>query len=180
MKYRLTEEEKLLGRLAFERVYKAYYRNMYNIAVSILRDRMLAEDAVQDSYIKILEYIRKRKVDLESPAFYKIITTITRNCSIDLLRMKIRRMEIPVDDIYDRRILSEHKISTEQRLQLFEKIDCLPPKYRDVFLLKFIRGYRNKEVANILKITQVNVRKRLQRGKKMLLEQMEAEKNNEG
>ena len=57
-----------------------------------------------------------------------------------------------------------------------EKICKLKPIYRDVILLKYSHNMENDEIAKLLDISSVNVRKRLERAKKMLIELIEEEK----
>ena len=47
-------------------------------------------------------------------------------------------------------------------------IKHMPELYRDVFLLKYSSGYENREIADILEISEASVRKRISRGKKKL------------
>ena len=46
----------------------------------------------------------------------------------------------------------------------------LPVKYRDVFLLKYSSNMENREIAELLRISEGNVRQRLSRGKEMIQE----------
>ncbi len=57
-----------------------------------------------------------------------------------------------------------------------EKICKLKPIYRDVILLKYSHNMENDEIANLLDILSVNVRKRLEGAKKMLIELIEKER----
>ena len=54
--------------------------------------------------------------------------------------------------------------------RVLDIIKNLPVKYRDVFLLKYSNKMENREIAEILRITEGNVRQRLSRGKEMIQE----------
>ena len=45
--------------------------------------------------------------------------------------------------------------------------------YRDIFMLKYVHGFENEEIAKLLRIKEETVRQRISRGKKMLEEKLE-------
>lgn len=51
--------------------------------------------------------------------------------------------------------------------------------YRDIFTLKFVYEFTYQEIADSLGITEVNARKRIERAKQKIRDQLEKEKSNE-
>jgi RNA polymerase sigma-70 factor (ECF subfamily) len=51
---------------------------------------------------------------------------------------------------------------------LVNKIGCLPDIYKDVLYLKYIQGYDNKEIGNLLGLSKNAIYKRIQRAKSLL------------
>ena len=64
---------------------------------------------------------------------------------------------------------------TENENELTLEIRKLKDKYRNVLELHYIQGLEIYEIAEILKITEVNVRKRLERGRNMIKENIRRE-----
>ena len=67
---------------------------------------------------------------------------------------------VPLDDVSD--------TVQDDGTEIFEALSALPPKYRAVVHLFYVSGYKTAEIAEILKISQSAVRKRLQYGREKL------------
>ena len=77
------------------------------------------------------------------------------------------KREIYVDELAE----SEQPLTymeTDMDNRILDVLKNLPVKYRDVFLLKYSSHMENKEIAQVLRITEGNVRQRLARGKEMI------------
>lgn len=61
-------------------------------------------------------------------------------------------------------------METDVDNRVLDIIKNLPVKYRDVFLLKYSNKMENREIAEILRISEGNVRQRISRGKEMIQE----------
>ncbi len=149
-----------------EKMYKLYEQKMYKIAYSILRDSGLAEDAVQEAFLKLM----KRDVYFEDPASddcKRYLITVIKHSSIDIYNKKRREQEVmcaSYDDV-------EETVGQEDRsggLDLEEIISSLPPKYYAVVNCLIIKDLTVNETAVELGITAAAVRKRFQRAKLLL------------
>lgn len=159
-----TEEEKRL----FEKLYRKYVKMMYNIAFSVLQNEFEAEDAVSSAFEKLMR--QKDKVpDVESDRTRVYLAVTVRNTSIDLYRKKKRMVEVPWESAEEmEKIPYVYQRDHEEDLGLLEDIRNLPEKYRQTLSLKYTAGYTDREIAEILNISESNVRKRIERAKKML------------
>ena len=72
---------------AFDEIYRATRRTVYYIALSYVRERMLAEDVMQTTYLKVLGNASRYKKGTNASAW---IARIARNEAIDLLRRRAR------------------------------------------------------------------------------------------
>lgn len=71
-------------------------------------------------------------------------------------------------------------METDMDNSVLEVLKSLPVMYRDVFLLKYSNRLENKEIAQMLRISEENVRKRIERGKiivQNMLDGLEEKKN---
>ncbi|MDR0661149.1 MAG: RNA polymerase sigma factor [Prevotellaceae bacterium] len=150
-------------------VYQLFYGSVYNTCFRILRRQDEAEDAMQDSFIKVFE-----KIDTynSSVSFRAWLKRIAINTAIDMLRKKkVVFLELDertsvaeeedVDNFHDNMLKVE---------SIKKRIETLSEGYRLVLTLHLIEGYDYDEVAEILKISNSTVRSQYIRGKKRLLE----------
>lgn len=154
--------------ITLEELYKNQAGKMFYIANSILRNPDLAEDAVQDSFIKLIGYVdRLKDGNLESTL--SLLYKITRTTALDLLRRQKNRNHVSIDDyniLEDYFITGCYSVTENETLQAVHQ---LPDKYAVVLLLKYHRGYANYEIAYYLKIKETTVRTRIKRAKELLL-----------
>ena len=78
----------------FNALYKKHYKQVYYYAYSILRDHFLAQDAVQETFIKIFRRFNALKVDDIQEAWLNVIS---RNTAIDLYRKRMESQEFSYD-----------------------------------------------------------------------------------
>lgn len=152
-----------------EQIYRTYHKEMYYIANNILNNSHDAADVVQTSIIKLIPYIDKIN-DAKCNKTKYLIVTIVKNTAIDLYRKKNNHPLLELEtaeDIPDS--ISESMEDIVIRLgdaqMLAEKLAKLSPEYADILTLKYYFEFKDKEIAEILKISHVNVRVRLSRAK---------------
>lgn len=153
----------------FQLIYEKYRYLMLKVAYDVLKDKQLAEDAVHEAFIKAAYNTQKIHIyHSVSPKRYLI--TITKNTSIDMYRkrQKLLQNEICLSNIPENTDVEYSDIDKDVDDLLYQSIQRLPDKYRDVLLLKFLYGYTNTEITHILNISEGNVRQRIARGKKKL------------
>lgn len=153
---------------------------MIAVAQRLLTDRALAEDAVQEAFVAAFRSYHK----FETCSSLKTwLHRITVNAALMKLR-KIKRLSeqaidefLPEFDQYDCRIEArwgniasiEDIIENEQtQAQVHAAIDKLPDAYRNVLLLRDIEGYATNEVAELLELSESNVKVRLHRARAAL------------
>lgn len=167
----------------FELIYEKYHKLMFYIANQILKDNSLAEDAVHDSFVKIIENINKiEETSCHKTKYY--IVTIVRNTSINLYYYRKNKAYIPIEEIeYELFIDTEFEKTFNSELDYFgdlEKVIIkLPVMYRDIITLKFVHDFTYPEIAFSLGITEVTARKRIERAKHKIKDLLEKEKSNE-
>lgn len=161
-----TEEDKR----KFVILYEKYRYLMMKIAYDVLGDNYLAEDAVHETFIKIAKNMSKIG-DVNAQETKRYLITVTKNASIDFYRKRGTQMkrEVFTDELKENEVPSIY-IETDMDNAILDILKKLPEKYRDVFLLKYSSRLDNSEIADILGISEGNVRQRLLRGKEMVQE----------
>ena len=151
----------------FELIYSTYKKQMYYTANNILKDSHLAEDAVHNAFLSIINNLEKIE-DINSHKTKGLIVIIVKNVSIDIYRKnkKERDNTIFIDDLDD--INGYDEINKNDIGDLEIAISKLPENYKQVFLLKFSHELTDNEISEILDIKPDNVRKRISRGREKL------------
>lgn len=148
----------------FEKIYLEYKGLMYYVAYKILNNGHDAEDAVHNAFIKVAENIQK----IDVPVCQKTqnyVVTIVENKAIDIYRANKRKETVEyIDEIIG------ITVENEGLHGLARCMSKLPPRYRQVILLKYYHGYSCREIAKQLDITESNAIKLDQRAKKKLLQ----------
>lgn len=163
---RIQREEKRF----IEKCYRLYEQKMYQVAYSILRDPALAEDAVQEAFLKLMNS-DTRFADPKTDDCKRYIITVIKHASIDIYNKKRREQEILyfTDDSTGMDNVSyQHADTGDSEFDLKELISDLPPKYYAVVNCLTVKELSVKETAAELEITASAVRKRFERAKLML------------
>ncbi|AHF09052.1 MULTISPECIES: RNA polymerase sigma factor [Dehalobacter] len=156
----------------FELIYEKYRKLMFYVANQILNDPYMAEDAVHHTFIKIIENLDKIE-DVHSHKTKSYIVTMVKNRAINLYNQRQRHTMIPLEEInYN---LADDITSHEELDYLTKAIIQLPVIYQEVLKLKYVQEYSNTEIAQMLDISEVTIRKRLERTKRKLQEILEKE-----
>ena len=162
-----------------EQIYNRYYSMMFYIAKGILHDEHLAEDAVSEAFIRIINNIDKiGKVDCYQTRGFVVI--LVRNISIDMLRRIKKEQILSLDDVREPVDNIDPVFENASIKDACEKIiDCINrmsnKNYADILHLKIGYGYSNEEISEILNITTDNIKVRLSRARKALIKQMQTE-----
>lgn len=156
----------------FHTLYEKYHYLMYYVANNILKDKELTEDAVQEAFIRIAKNIYKihNPYSGESKQF---VVTVVRNVALTILKERGKfQMEEYEEELDDGKDLEEEVIRKEMMRKMVEEIRKLPQKYKDILYLKYYNELSVSEIASTLKISTESVKKRLQRGRAIVLENL--------
>lgn len=151
-----------------EKCYKLYEQKMYQVAYSILRDEGMAEDAVQEAFVKLMKS-NTSFADVKSEDCKRYLITVIKHASITIYNK--RKKEKEVSYLSDREEEFEQEDVQEiddEREQIRLALEKLPEKYYAVMDCMIVREMSVKETAQVLSITEANVRKRFERAKLLL------------
>lgn len=160
-----------------EELYRQYRSPMFRVALAVLRDEGLAEDAVQQAFLKIFQNLGK--IDWEDcNKTRSFIVILVRNTAIDLYRRRRREKVISFEELErplpDWEIpVDEQIISRQEGAEAARLLGELEEKYRNLLILRYYHGYRNKEIAELLGMTQAQVALGLHRGRERLRKRLE-------
>ncbi|MCL2223724.1 MAG: sigma-70 family RNA polymerase sigma factor [Defluviitaleaceae bacterium] len=158
-------------RFTFESFYQEVSRDCMNVALSVTKNHAMAEDALHDAFMYILEK-QKEKFFAMSFAHRKSYTILTvKHRAINLLNYEnhknyLEEEQEPAVD-FDLCAILENE---EGYKYLIDCISSLPDIYKAVFEMRYILDMSNLEISIFLGITNKAVSTRIARAKLMLLE----------
>ncbi len=149
-----------------ELLFALYEQEMYRVCFAILNDPYTAEDAVSESFLKLLKN-RDRIVDPRADSCRRYAVKTAKHTAIDMYRKKAREREylgeLSENEVSDANLPDDMSyFDTEAILEKF------PKKYRDVIECICISGLSVPETSAVLKISEACVRKRLERARRQL------------
>jgi|TARA_R110002050_G_scaffold55311_1_gene124944 RNA polymerase sigma factor (sigma-70 family) len=151
-------------------LYNLYGKAMFLIAYRYVKDQFIAEDVMQDAFIKAFKNIDNYKNEVAFGAWLKRIVI---NQSIDQLKKKKLDLVAINEEITTSREDDNWQVDCEISVdEIVEKIKLLKEKYRLVLSLYLLEGYDHQEIAQVLKITENTSRTNLLRGKRLLREHL--------
>jgi RNA polymerase sigma-70 factor, ECF subfamily len=153
---------------AYERLYQSQGARMRNYARNLLGSSTDAEDAVQDTFLKIQRSISTFR---GQSTFVTWAFRILLNTCYDLRRSRVRRKENAQDDSEERAPQFEPRspgAHPSLRLGLERALAQLTRHQRDVFLLYEVEGFRHAEIASMLEISETASKNTLFQAKKTL------------
>ncbi|NLZ92852.1 MAG: sigma-70 family RNA polymerase sigma factor [Firmicutes bacterium] len=156
-----------------EELYSQYRHLMYHVAYGILKDHNLAEDAVHAAFLKLAEnnYQIDEIICNKTRAFMVIVvrSTAFNLYSRNNKHKDVYFLEDQIVEAVDNNPTPLELIVTSESVDMIKNtLQTMSPKYTNVLTLKYFYCYTNKEIANLLLISEENVRVRLHRARKIL------------
>jgi len=160
-----------------ESLVKEHARLAYRIAYAVLRSHQDSEDAVQETFVRVLRY-GGRLASVENPKTW--LARIAWRVAVDKSKRQRRRNEITIerDDMRMPEIASE-EISADRAMEsagvsamLEGLIAGLPAKLREPLILSTIEEMTPREAAAVLGINEAAVRSRVFRARQILREKL--------
>jgi RNA polymerase sigma-70 factor (ECF subfamily) len=158
---------------AYERLYTLHGSRMKNLARNILGSMVDAEDAVQETFLKVQRSITNFRGQSSFATWtYRILI----NTCYDARRSRLRKKEVAASDDAEETPRPEPRAPAAHptlRMALERALARLTRHQRDVFLLYEVEGFRHAEIAAMLDTTETASKNTLFQAKKNLREMLE-------
>ncbi|MBP2239674.1 RNA polymerase sigma-70 factor (ECF subfamily) [Cytobacillus eiseniae] len=162
-------DENLLKRLmssdqtAFKVFYEDYIQKAFGLAVGILKDREMAKDAVQETFIRVYRYISMYDAAMPfDPWFYRILHNECMR--IAKKEGKTKKNIVWKEELHTEATFDENVEGSE----LIHAIYSLKDSFRIPIVMKYLHGFSEKEIATIMNLNQNTVKSRLFHARKKL------------
>ena len=153
--YGAPEERVLIERLkrrdpqALAELYDRYGRAAYSLALRVVRDKAIAEDLVQETFLRV--WNRVHSIDHEKGAIGPWLLAIARNKAIDYLRSAAgRERNVELDETDHAPLYREMEaeiLVSDQARRVKSALDKLGPNYRTVMELAYFEGLSQSEMS---------------------------------
>ncbi len=158
-------------RIETSHLAKTYQDHLFAAAFHICENAADAEDIVQET---LLRYHNSRK-DFESEEHIRAwLFRVAVNLAKNVRRSFWRHRTVPLEDY-----METLTFASPESEMLFAEVMHLPEKYRIVIHLFYYEDCSVREISRILKISESNVKVRLNRGRKMLKQTLQEGWDNE-
>jgi RNA polymerase sigma-70 factor (ECF subfamily) len=157
---------------AYERLYTMHGARMKNLARNVLGSSVDAEDAVQETFLKVQRSIASFR---GQSSFVTWTYRILINTCYDARRSRMRKKEIANDDSEETPRMEPRAPGAHPslRMALERALATLTKHQRDVFLLYEVEGFRHAEIAGMLEITETASKNTLFQAKRNLRQMLE-------
>ena len=164
---------------SFAELYVATYQHQYRFSYRYLQDEFLAQDALQETYILAL----KNMTTLRDPhVFVSWLNQINMRVCFSIYRRE-KRQELQMEryellnvwNIENRGDLDSPEfraVKQDEQERLIKQIMQLPFSESQVIILRYFRGMKLEEVADIMQISLSSVKRYLESGRKKLAQKM--------
>jgi len=155
---------------AFAALYDNYSAALFGVALKLLQVDTVAEDVLQESFIKIWSNLDK--YNPTKGTLFTWMLNITRNCCIDHLRSRQhkQKMQLSENDLeyISNVMVDKQSLFRHERRELHQIAGHLDDKYRELIDLVYFYGYSMEEVSKMLNIPTGTIKTRCRAAIKQL------------
>ena len=154
-----------------EQLYNDYKGLMFYTAVKVVKNEDTAKDIVHSAFLRIIKHIKKidEFTDEETKGY---VIFIVKNLALDHINKFENKKTVPLESL-EHGLASENATEKNALLNLdiinmISHLESLDQKYSFAVFHKYVLGYSDAEIAQMLGITVANVKVRCHRGRIML------------
>ena len=143
-----------------EQIYEERKQELFRFLYVILGEKQAAEDALQETFLKVYLH-RSKYIEMQKEKAW--LYQIARNTAYDMLRKRRREFPIEKEQLDDTLELNAQHEDVHGNLIYMEMIAGLNETEREIVSLKIIAGMTHREIAHVLHMTTGSVKKRYER-----------------
>jgi RNA polymerase sigma-70 factor, ECF subfamily len=163
---------------AFARLVEAYQGPVYNLAYRMLGNATEAEDATQETFVRVYTKLHTYQPDRKLSSW---VFSIASHYCIDRLRRRSHTSFLSLDEDPLVTVLpsgeqgpEDSALRTETRDEIQELVAQLPPAYRVPLILRYWQDMSYQEIADVLGLSVQAVKSRLHRARLQMAERVPA------
>lgn len=154
---------------AFAELYYRYKRHIYEYCFRLLQEKDNADDALQNTFIKVYQNVG----ELKNPASFKAwLFTIARNEVYTVFRRTRTNGSLDDEDVFDPSSPHEEVVAQEQTALVQKFLAQLKPTYREVLILLEYEQLSYAEIASVTGVSVSSVESMIFRARKALAKKL--------
>lgn len=161
---------------SFEELMRKYNKKIYGYIFRMVRNEEVSIELTQDFFIKIFKVLHKYNFE------YKFSTWAYRIC-YNMVIDHVRKNQTPVDSLDDESVSQKQMMDSENYVSedgfvnlarhemndyVWKVVDGIPPKYRELILLRYLQGLKYDEIADVTGLPVGTVKNRIFKAKDIL------------
>lgn len=154
---------------ALAAAYEQYSDGVFAYCLRILADRQLAEDVLQETFLKVQQHARSIQ---RNESFRSWIFRIARNEALMHLRRTRNDGRLEDDSVWDEETPHEQLVALERADIVNRLLDSLKREYREVLVLLVYEQMSYAEIAAVTGATESSVKSRIFRARKAMMEKL--------
>ena len=154
-----------------DEVIEKYIGTLYRLAIIRMQNKEDAEEVVQDTFLKLIEYVNKNRTFNDDEHLKAWLLTVATNRSKSILTLYWNRNTEGMDG------LKELAAAPTEDSYAYDYVLRLPEKYRVAINLFYYEQLTTEQIAGIMRTKEATVRSYLHRGREKLKIMMEADNN---
>ena len=149
-------------------LFSLYNKRLYNFFLKSTFDRDLSHDLTQNVFYRMIRY---RKSFRGTDPFKSWIYQIARNTMAEHYRKEKRKSRFAdLEEIAEK--AEQPDMGGDQYINLYRAMTCLDNDQREILVLSRYQDLKYKEIAEILDMTETNVKTKVHRALKQLREEL--------
>jgi len=152
-----------------EGIYRRHVQTVYRVCYSYLGSAADAEDAVQATFMKLVEHPRSFESEEHEKAW---LIVAAKNHCLDVLRSASYSRVVALDECVPEPSV-EDEVFADEPGEVMQAVLHLPEKYKDVVFLHYVEGRKTDEIARMLGSPPSTVRNRLADARALLRKELE-------
>jgi RNA polymerase sigma-70 factor (ECF subfamily) len=150
-------------------VYQEFSQGIFSYCLKILADRQLAEDVVQETFLKVQQHAQSIQ---RNQSFKSWIFRIARNEALMQFRKRRSNGQVNDESVWNEETPYQQFVAMERSEIVNRLVDSLKHEYREVLVLLIYEGMSYAEIASITGATESSVKSRVFRARKEMIEKM--------
>jgi RNA polymerase sigma-70 factor (ECF subfamily) len=162
---------------AFEEFFNTYRRPVYMTALAITRDPFLAEEILQDCFVKAYRARHRLRTDCSPLPWLQRVTTNLCYSRIARRRAIMEPLTALISNVADLTSRPDQVVEAREIMEVVQRgIDALPPKQQAAIVLYYLHGYSLAEAAEIAACNVGTMKSRLHYALKALRRRLPEER----
>lgn len=150
-------------------LYEQFYHLLYGIALQIVKDHYLAQDVLQETFIKAYRHLDDCRDRRKVRAW---LTTVTKRTAIDFLRKRNSQVAVPIDYVTVEETAERSVEETVENELIYRDVlrqmERLAPNYRKMIVLKYVHELKETEIAARLGVKHGTVKSTVFRARRKM------------